>query len=48
MKCIIGRKIKNPHNNLFNRNLIKLSSRNIRSLRGINDDVNDKMIELVK
>ncbi len=47
MKCIIGRKIKNLNNNSLERNLLGVTFKNIRTIHGINQDVTERMIELV-
>lgn len=47
MKCIIGRKIKNLNNNSLERNLLGVTFKNIRTINGINQDVTERMIELV-
>ena len=47
MKCIIGRKIKNLNHKSLQRNLLGVTFKNIRTINGINEDVTERMIELV-
>jgi len=47
MKSIIGRKIRNYNNNSLNKNILGITFKNVRTIAGINEDLGDRMIEMV-